>query len=133
MNPLIPGDLPKIVRIALVDDDLSMRKALSRLLSTYGYTCKTYESGEEALADPALLRVDCLVVDIQLGGIDGIELCERVHALGSSVPHVFITASTNRNLPESPSHIRDSILLFKPIEEHDLIDSIQRSIAARLQ
>jgi FixJ family two-component response regulator len=132
MNALDMGDLLKVVRIALIDDDLSVRKAISRLLYTHGYACKTYESGEEALADPALLRVDCLVVDIQLGGIDGIELCERVHALGSSVPHVFITASTDRNLPKSPSHIRDSILLVKPVEENDLIDSIQRSIAARL-
>jgi FixJ family two-component response regulator len=122
-----------MVRIALIDDDLSIRKAISRLLRTRGYACITFDSGEAALADPELLRVDCLVVDIQLGGIDGIELCERVRSLGSSVPHVFITAGVDRNLPEYPTHIHDSILLIKPIEENDLVESIQRSLATGLQ
>jgi FixJ family two-component response regulator len=121
-----------MVRIALIDDDLSMRKAISRLLSTHGYACTSYESGEAALADPELLCMDCLVVDIQLGGINGIELCERVYALGSPIPHIFITASADRNLPEYPPHIHDSILLIKPIEENDLVESIQRSIATRM-
>jgi len=106
-----------------------MRKALSRLLGTHGYACSTYESGEAALADPELLRADCLIVDIQLGGINGIEVCKRVHALGSSVPHVLITALVDIDLSEYPSHIRDSILLIKPIEENKLVESIRRSLA----
>jgi FixJ family two-component response regulator len=132
MNVLDSGNVPKTVRIALIDDDSSMRKALGRLLCTHGFVCTTYESGEAALADPDLLRMDCLVVDIQLGGINGIELCERVQELGLSIPHVFITACVDRNLPEYPSFMRDSILLVKPIEENDLVESIQRSLASRL-
>jgi FixJ family two-component response regulator len=132
MNVLVSGNSPRMIRIALIDDDSSMRKALSRLLSTHGFACTTYESGEAALADPDLLRMDCLVVDIQLGGINGFELCERVEELGLSIPHIFITACMDQNLPEHPSFTRDSILLVKPIEEHDLVESIQRSLANRL-
>src|SRR5271156_969799 len=120
--------MPKIVRIALVDDDLSMRKAISRLLRTHGYACVTYESGEEALEDPELLRMDCMVVDIQLGGINGIELCERVRALGSSISQVFITAHVDSNFPDYLSQIHGSILLVKPFDESDLVESIQRSL-----
>ena len=127
------GNLAKMVRIALIDDDLSMRKAISRLLRTHGFACLAYESGEAALADPELLSADCLVVDIQLGGINGIELCERVKALGVSVPHVFITAHVGRNIPEYHLLADDSILLIKPFDESDLVESIQQSLASRLQ
>lgn len=122
-----------MIRIALIDDDLSMRKAISRLLRTHGYACLAYESGEAALADPELLRMDCLVVDIQLGGINGIEMCERIKALGYSVPHVFITANADHISPEYPSVADDSILLIKPFDEIDLVESIKRSLASRLQ
>lgn len=122
-----------MIRIALIDDDLSMRKAISRLLRTHGYACLAYESGEAALADPELLRMDCLVVDIQLGGINGIEMCERIKALGYSVPHVFITANADHIFPEYPSVADDSILLIKPFDEIDLVESIKRSLASSLQ
>jgi len=122
-----------MIRIALIDDDLSMRKAISRLLRAHGYACLAYESGEVALADPELLRMDCLVVDIQLGGINGIELCERVRALGSRIPHIVITARVDANFPEYPSLTHDSILLIKPFDESDLIESIELSLASRFQ
>jgi FixJ family two-component response regulator len=128
----ISGDLPNTARIALVDDDLSMRKAIGRLLRSNGYECVTYDSGEAALADPELLRMDCLIADIHLGGINGFELCERVRALGRSIPHIFITAHIGANFPEYPSLTDQTILLIKPFDERDLVESIERCLSTRL-
>jgi len=121
-----------MVRIALIDDELSMRKAIGRLLRSNGYACVTYDSGEAALADPELLRMDCLVVDIHLGGINGFELCEHIHRLGSRIPHIFITAHIGANFPEYPLLTDKTILLIKPFDESDLMESIERSLATRL-
>ena len=59
------------LRITLVDDDASVRSAVSRLLRSNNYTCKTYESAESALADPGFTTGDCLVLDVQLSGMNG--------------------------------------------------------------
>jgi FixJ family two-component response regulator len=120
-----------MVRIALIDDDLSMRKAIGRLLRTHGYFCQAYESGEAALADPELLHMDCLVVDIHLGGINGFELCERIQASGAHIPHIFITAHIGANFPEYPALTDETILLIKPFDESDLVESIERCLSAR--
>lgn len=121
-----PINLARVLRIGLVDDDLSVRRSVGRLLRTHGYACATYDSGETALADPDLSQTDCLVVDIHLGGINGLELCERVAALGFKIPHIFITVPTANNAPEGLDRLKGHTLLTKPFEENDLIESIQR-------
>jgi FixJ family two-component response regulator len=114
-----------------VDDDLSIRKAVGRLLRAHGYSCAVYESGEAALADPEFLRMDCLVVDIQLGGITGLELCKKVRALCPSIPYIFITAFSESSLTDLPGRVGDSILLIKPFGEGALLESIERTLAER--
>jgi FixJ family two-component response regulator len=129
MSLLNSPDFPTMARIALIDDDSSVRKAVSRLLRTHGYDCCTYESGEAALDDPGLLRMDCLVVDIRLGGISGVELCQHLRAVGSQIPYVFITAQVDLDSSGWPEQLRNCPLLVKPFEENALIESIQRSLA----
>ena len=118
-------------RIGVVDDDLFIRKGVGRLLRAHGYSCAVYESGEAALADPEFLRMECLVVDIQLGGINGFELCERVHVLRPNVPYIFITALSKSSLTDLSARVGDSILLIKPFGEGELLESIERMLARR--
>jgi FixJ family two-component response regulator len=121
-----------MVRIALIDDDLSMRKAIGRLLRTNGYACVTYASAEAALAEPELLDMDCLVVDIHLGGMNGFDLCERIRSFGVHIPHIFITAHIGANFPEYPALTDETTLLIKPFDESDLVKSIERCLSTRL-
>lgn len=123
--------LANMIHIGLVDDDLSVRRSVGRLLRTHGYACSTYDSGEAALADPGFLQMDCHVVDVQLGGINGVELCARIKALGPPIPHVFITALVHDNRSELDEQLQSDILLTKPFEEHQLIDSIHRVLSGR--
>lgn len=78
--------------IGVVDDDESICESLSRLLRAAGYQSATYRSAEALLEDPQRSRFSCLILDLQLGGMSGIELSERLAALGSTTPVVFITA-----------------------------------------
>jgi len=112
-----------MVRIGVIDDDLSVRRAVGRLLRTHGYSCVTYESAESALSDPALVNMNCLIIDVYLGGMNGFEFRDRLDLLGVGIPRLFITADVGSDLP---GRLDDSVLLIKPFEEDQLIASIER-------
>ena len=78
--------------VAIVDNDESLCRSLSRLLRANGIHPVAYVSAEAFLADAKQPRFDCLVLDIRLGGISGIELHQRLNALGSTIPVIYLTA-----------------------------------------
>jgi FixJ family two-component response regulator len=78
--------------VAVVDDDESLCRSFSRLLRTAGFQPITYTSAEAYLEDAKRPRFDCLVLDIQLEGMSGIELSRRLKAVRDATPFVFITA-----------------------------------------
>jgi FixJ family two-component response regulator len=112
------------IRVGLVDDDVSVRRAVSRLLRIHGYSCSSYESAEAALNDPEFLQMNCIVVDVQLGGMNGFELGHRLDALQPQIPRIFITAHMSSDLPDHPEH---SVLLMKPFDENQLLALIEKS------
>ena len=81
-----------ILYVAVVDDDESVCRSFGRLLRTAGFQPVTYASAEAFLEDTKRPRFDCLVLDIQLGGISGLELSHRLAAVKNSTPVIFITA-----------------------------------------
>jgi FixJ family two-component response regulator len=90
MKPHSPGK--DTVYVAVVDDDESLCRSFSRLLRTAGFQPVTYASAEAFLEDTKRPRFDCLVLDIQLEGMSGIELSRRLKAVRDATPFVFITA-----------------------------------------
>jgi FixJ family two-component response regulator len=78
--------------VAVVDDDEHFCRSLGRLLRAEGMQSITYPSGEEFLADAKHPRFDCLVLDIQLGGMSGIDLGRRLVAEGGYAPFIYVTA-----------------------------------------
>lgn len=78
--------------VAVVDDDESVCRSFSRLLRMAGYQPVQFRSAEDFLADRNRPHFDCLVLDVQLEGISGIELWHRLAAVGDTTPVVFITA-----------------------------------------
>jgi len=81
-----------IIYVAVVDDDESVCRSFGRLLRTAGFHPVTYVSAEAFLADAKRPRFDCLVLDVQLGGLSGLELSHRLAAVNDGTPVVFITA-----------------------------------------
>jgi CheY-like chemotaxis protein len=123
--------LPTPMRIGLVDDDLSVRKAMSRLLRSQGSECVTYESAEAALADPQLLETDCLILDIELPDMNGFELRDYLIERGSSIPHLFVTAHAEDDFSDWNTRMGNSPYLRKPFNEIQLIELINKVIAWR--
>ena len=120
--------LPTATRIGLVDDDLSVRKAMSRLIRSRGSVCVTYESAEAALADPDLLQLHCLILDIELPEMNGFELRDHLIEVGSPIPHLFLTAHTESDFADWNVRMGDSLFLRKPVDENQLISVINKLI-----
>ena len=80
------------IRVAIIDDDQSVRKSLSRLLHVMNIETEGYSSAESFIVDPDRTQFDCLLLDVQLGGMTGLELQRRLKAEQSPVPIIFITA-----------------------------------------
>ncbi len=80
------------INIAIVDDDASLCNAMERLLRAAGFQSISYPSAEAFLADSKVGRTDCILLDIQLGGMSGFDLHSLLAASGSTTPIIFITA-----------------------------------------
>ena len=80
------------IYVAVVDDDESACRSLGRLLRAAGFQPITYDSAESILADEDRPQFSCLVLDIQLGAMSGIELAQRLVAEGGRTPTIFMTA-----------------------------------------
>lgn len=110
--------------IAIVDDDASILRALRRLLATTGLAVTTFASGEELLDSDDLDRIDCLVLDIHLGGLSGFQVQERLTASGRSIPTVFITAHDDDTTRERAHRVPASQYIRKPFDEQALVRAI---------
>ena len=114
--------------IGVVDDDPSILRALRRLLGAAGFVVKTFTSGEELLASDALGTIDCLVLDIHLGGCSGFEIQERLARPQPSIPIVFITAHDDTGARERVHQTTKSPFLRKPFDAQALIQAITTAL-----
>jgi FixJ family two-component response regulator len=115
------------LRVVVVDDDPGVRRALSRLLRVSGHTVRTFASAEELLSAFRPTEADCLVVDIYLGGMNGLDLRAELGMLGPVPPMVFITAHNDAKV--AAIRYEDVICLRKPFEEHTLLSAINQAVS----
>ena len=114
--------------IAIVDDDDSVRGALESLLRSSGYKVQTYPSALEFLMNNASADVDCLVSDVQMPGMSGLELHKKLAAMGAHIPTIFITAFPDALPPlgtDTPALIA---YLPKPCEANKLLNHIKTAL-----
>jgi len=112
--------------ISIVDDDLSIRRALRRLVRSAGYPVETFASAHDYLDATPQARGGCLVLDIYMEGMNGFELQERLVSDRCSVPIIFISAHDD---PTTRERIRKSGAagyLSKPFDPEALLDEIRR-------
>lgn len=117
------------LRLALVEDDEDVRTALDRLLRSMGHGVELYASAEEFAGGGE--RFDCLILDMRLPGVSGLELAERIRLQGSVVPIVFITGGSGRSTGERmPAASHSTFSLEKPFSDDDLMEAITRAVDA---
>ena len=115
--------------IAVVDDDPSMLKGIVRLLSAHGFSTQAFVSAEAFLADASAESAACLVLDIHLGGISGIELRRQLTASGSRLPVIFITAVDDEATRAEAMAAGCIAYLRKPFPSAQLIGAIDKATA----
>lgn len=116
----------KYPNVFVVEDDASMRRAVARFLYAAGFFSIAYESAEAFLEDGLRVGAACLVVDVQLPGMSGLELAERLVQTAQPIPIVFISAHDEPILRERASSLGYHEYLLKPFDGKQLVDAIGR-------
>jgi FixJ family two-component response regulator len=114
--------------VAVVDDDPEMRASLTTLLSAFGFSAKTFDSAETFLVCGLTSEAICLVVDIQLGDISGVELAHKLAADEFDIPIIFMTGLDNEVIRGQAADAGGIAFLHKPFPAKILIDAIQKAI-----
>jgi FixJ family two-component response regulator len=119
---------PDAPTVFIVDDEAPVRKALSRLLRAAGFVVAAFASPGEFLAQHDLHKPGCLVLDLMMPGIDGIELQRALARKGSVLPIIFLTG--HGDIPKSVQAMKSGALDFltKPVNDENLLASIRAAI-----
>ena len=120
----------KSFTVFVVDDDDSVRKAMGRLLRANGYKVMTFESAEDFLVSDRGRTEGCIVLDIGLPGMSGLELYEKLASSEAKNPVIFITAHDNPQWQKAAAETDAVAYLRKPFDQHSLFDALN---AARIR
>jgi FixJ family two-component response regulator len=124
MSDLTTKETP--LYVAVVDDDENFGRSLGRLLRAAGMQPITYTSGEAFLADAKHPQFDCLVFDVRLGGMSGIELGRRLRAEGRYAPFIYITAHDDPEARAGAEEAGCAAFFCKTDRGADVLDVIHR-------
>jgi len=121
--------LAKPPLISVVDDDHSFRDSMRRLLKSLGYAVATFGSAPEFLASARVAATDCLVADIHMPAMSGVELYRHLVDTGHSIPTILVTAYPDDRVQERMLSQGVECYLSKPLEEAVLIDCLRSALA----
>jgi len=110
--------------VAVVDDDASVRRALTRLLQSAELRVLSYASATEFLESGTSSLPDCVILDIHLGGMSGLELLSRLRELGHNLPVLIITAHDDAPAREAAARGGCAAYLCKPLEAKVLLEEV---------
>jgi RNA polymerase sigma factor (sigma-70 family) len=115
--------------VHVVDDDAPFRTAVARLLRAAGYQVAPYESGDHLLANPPGSGPGCILLDMRMSGLSGLELQDRLAKLDNILPIVFLTA--HGSIPMSVQAIKAGAedFLSKPVSKKTLLEAVERALA----
>ena len=117
--------------ISIIDDDASVRVATNRLVRSLGYAAHTFASADGFLQSPHVNDTACVIADVQMPGMSGIELQSFLIAQGRSVPMIFITAFPEESIRSRALKAGAVGFLSKPFEGRTLIKHIEMALKAR--
>ena len=116
--------------IAIVDDDDVVREAMKSLMRSLGYNASTFGSADEFLKSEQVSNTSCLVTDLQMPGLSGIDLQDWLIARGHRIPIIFITGHPNDNVRARAMKAGAIGFLVKPVDVDQLIGCIKKVLQA---
>jgi FixJ family two-component response regulator len=123
--------LPQPVVISIVDDDESVREATKGLVRSLGYTAATFGSAEEFLNSERKYDTSCIIADVQMPGLSGVEMQRRLIAEGHRLPMIFVTAFPEDRVRASAMEAGAVGFLSKPFNEEHLIGCLDCALGRR--
>jgi len=120
-------------RVVIIDDDASLRRSLSNLLGSVGFHVEAFISAEAFLEAAHRERPGCLVLDLRMPGMSGLDLLRHLAATGSLVPTIVLTAHGNDEARHQCLEAGAFAFLEKPFRSATLLDAVRRALSARRQ
>lgn len=117
--------------ISVVDDDQSVRESLPDLLTEFGFSVETFASAEEFLGSGFIGNTHCLILDVTMPGMSGLELQRELQLRGQAVPIVFITAHADESIRALMIEQGAVECLFKPFSESALQDALNTALGRK--
>lgn len=117
-----------LATVFVIDDDANVRASIQGLLKSAGLRAKTFETAEQFLEEEPSPGPTCLIVDVSLPGISGLEFQDRMQKAGRQIPIVFITG--HGDIPMTVKAMKAGALEFltKPFDDHDLLRAVQQAL-----
>jgi FixJ family two-component response regulator len=110
--------------VSIVDDDPHAREGIKELVESLGYNARAFVSAQDFLQSGAVAKTSCLITDLQMPGLNGLELQERLQAQGYQTPVILITAYPNENHRRRALSAGAIGFLSKPFEEQSLLECL---------
>ena len=112
--------MAKYTLISVVEDDQLFRESMNELLTSLGYTVKAFASAADFLKSPVVEETDCLVADVQMPGMTGVELHKHLMDSGHPIPTILVTAYPNEAVRNRA--LKDGVVCYlaKPVDDHHL-------------
>ena len=114
--------------ISVVDDDESVRRTTTLLIESFGFRAAAFESAEIFLNSGHLHDTSCLIVDVQMPGMDGLQLQSHLAAAGCGIPIIFITAYESRDSRQRAMQAGAAAFLGKPFSDEQLLQIIRSAL-----
>jgi FixJ family two-component response regulator len=117
--------------ISVVDDDESVRRTTKLLIESFGFTAALFESAEDFLRSDLLPKTSCLIQDVQMPGMNGLQLQSHLTAAGYDFPIIFITAYDDNDVRARAFEAGAVAFLLKPFSDELLLKTIRSAFAQR--
>ena len=122
--------MSQVSMIAIVDDDEAVRDATKTLVRSLGYNASTFGSAEEFLKSEQVHDTSCLITDLQMPGLSGVDLQDRLIARGHRIPIIFITGYPDENVRARAMKAGAVAFLSKPVDADHLIGYLEKALKA---
>jgi FixJ family two-component response regulator len=122
--------MPKVSLVSVVEDDQFFRESMRRLMRSLGYSVEAFSSAADFLASPLLAETACLVADVHMPGMTGIELYRHLVATGDAIPTILVTAYPDDT--DRARALNDGVVCYlpKPLDERRLICCLRAALRA---
>jgi len=120
--------MPEDTVVSIVDDDISVRRSTQRLLRSSGFRAEAFASAEEFLDSKSRAETACLILDLRMPGMNGLELQRRLSQNGHRVPIIFLSAQASEEDERSALSAGAIHFLRKPISKEALLNAIRDAV-----